>query len=164
MGDSIRENSLQEPEIVSNTSNRIRHPATKNITPTQMEHSVVTPKSNIQSNALWLQMSKFEELTQERFATIQGNNVTLGELKASQNKIFKALQESYAKLSKASEEANKRLNQVLEEQHHCKRDRECLNLDIKKLLNVFQNIRLQPQGNVLDNSYHQGDIKPDSLL
>ncbi|MBW0567059.1 hypothetical protein O181_106774 [Austropuccinia psidii MF-1] len=55
----IRERISQEPEIVVNTSDRIRSPATRNITPTQNEHSSVTPESNINSNELWLKMSQF---------------------------------------------------------------------------------------------------------
>ncbi|MBW0473822.1 hypothetical protein O181_013537 [Austropuccinia psidii MF-1] len=39
-----------EPETVVNTSNRIRSPSSRNITPTQMEHSVFIPESNINSN------------------------------------------------------------------------------------------------------------------
>ncbi|MBW0504401.1 hypothetical protein O181_044116 [Austropuccinia psidii MF-1] len=39
-----------------------------------------------------------------------------------------------------------------------------LDQDIIRLFNVCQNIKPQPQGNVLDSPYHQEDIKPDSLL
>ncbi|MBW0475452.1 hypothetical protein O181_015167 [Austropuccinia psidii MF-1] len=79
------------------------------------------------------------------------------------DKAFKALQEGYYQLSKASEGANKRLNQVFEEQHHSKRDRDCLDQDINKLLNVYLNMKPQPQGHVMDNTYHQEDIEPDSI-
>ncbi|MBW0589534.1 hypothetical protein O181_129249 [Austropuccinia psidii MF-1] len=80
------------------------------------------------------------------------------------DKIVKALQEGHAQLSKASEETNKRLNLVFEEQHHSKRDRDCLDQDITKLFNVYHSMKPQPQGHVMDNQYHQDDIKPDSLL
>ncbi|MBW0463894.1 hypothetical protein O181_003609 [Austropuccinia psidii MF-1] len=56
----LGERSKQEPEIVLNTFNRIRSPATRNIAPTHMKHSVVTPESNINSNELWLQMSQLQ--------------------------------------------------------------------------------------------------------
>ncbi|MBW0463403.1 hypothetical protein O181_003118 [Austropuccinia psidii MF-1] len=80
------------------------------------------------------------------------------------DQIVKALQEGHSQLIKASEETNKRLNQVFEEQNHCKRDRDCLYKDINKSFNVYQNMKPQPQGHVLDNTYHPEDIKPDSLL
>ncbi|MBW0492009.1 hypothetical protein O181_031724 [Austropuccinia psidii MF-1] len=54
----ICERGTQESEIVLNTS-RISSPNNSNITPTQNEHSVVTPKSNLNSDGLWLQMSQF---------------------------------------------------------------------------------------------------------
>ncbi|MBW0487285.1 hypothetical protein O181_027000 [Austropuccinia psidii MF-1] len=79
-------------------------------------------------------------------------------------KIVKTLQEGHAQLRKASEEANKILNQVFEEHHPCKRDRDFLDQDLNKWFNVYQNMEPQPQGHVLDNPYHQEDIKPDSLL
>ncbi|MBW0566757.1 hypothetical protein O181_106472 [Austropuccinia psidii MF-1] len=88
-------------------------------------------------------MSQFSEKNQENLAKIQENNVRMEELTASQTKTVKTVQEHYAKLSKTSEETKKRLNQVLVEQNHCKMDKEC---------------------NVLDNPYHQEDIKPDALL
>ncbi|MBW0520621.1 hypothetical protein O181_060336 [Austropuccinia psidii MF-1] len=101
-----------------------------------MEHSVVTPESNINSNELWLKMSQFSGQPQEKFSKLQESNVRLEELTSSQNKTIKNLQEGYAKLSKFLEENNKELNQVLEEQQHCKRDREYMDQDIKKLFNV----------------------------
>ncbi|MBW0491015.1 hypothetical protein O181_030730 [Austropuccinia psidii MF-1] len=48
--------SAQEPEVVVNNS-RISSPINRNTTPTQVEHNVVTPESNLNSDALWLQMS-----------------------------------------------------------------------------------------------------------
>ncbi|MBW0557341.1 hypothetical protein O181_097056 [Austropuccinia psidii MF-1] len=80
------------------------------------------------------------------------------------DKIVKTLQEGHAQLSKASQEINKRLNLVIEEQHHSKRDRDCLDQDIKKLLNVYHNMKPQPQGHVMDNPYQQDDIKPDAMM
>ncbi|MBW0502160.1 hypothetical protein O181_041875 [Austropuccinia psidii MF-1] len=80
------------------------------------------------------------------------------------DKIVKTLQEGHAQLSKSSEETNKRLNQVFEDQQHRKMDRDFLDQDIKKLFNVYQNMKPQPQGHVMDNPYHQEDIKPESIL
>ncbi|MBW0532438.1 hypothetical protein O181_072153 [Austropuccinia psidii MF-1] len=79
-------------------------------------------------------------------------------------KIVKTLQEGHAQLRKSSEETNKKLNQVLKEQHHCKRGRDCLDQDLNKLFNFYQNMKPQPQGHILDNPYHQEDIKPDAFL
>ncbi|MBW0585733.1 hypothetical protein O181_125448 [Austropuccinia psidii MF-1] len=80
------------------------------------------------------------------------------------DKIVKALQEGHTQLNKSSEETNKRLNIVFEEQHHSRRDRDCLDQDIKKLFSVYHNMQPQPQGHVMDNPYHPDDIKPDSIL
>ncbi|MBW0522907.1 hypothetical protein O181_062622 [Austropuccinia psidii MF-1] len=80
------------------------------------------------------------------------------------DKIVKKLQEALAQLSKASEETKKRLNLVFEEQHHSKRDRDCLDQDINKLFNVYHNMMPQPQGHFMDDLYHQDAIKPDSIL
>ncbi|MBW0580429.1 hypothetical protein O181_120144 [Austropuccinia psidii MF-1] len=80
------------------------------------------------------------------------------------DKIVKNLQEGNAQLSKAFEETNKRLNIVFEQQHHSRRDRDCLDQDINKLLNVYHNIKPQPQGHVKDNPYHPDDIKSDAML
>ncbi|MBW0463899.1 hypothetical protein O181_003614 [Austropuccinia psidii MF-1] len=85
-------------------------------------------------------------------------------LTAYMEKIFKPLQQGHAQLSKASEETNKRLNLVFEEQHHSKMDRDCLDKDIKKLFNVYHNMKPQPQGHVMDNPYNQDDSKPDAML
>ncbi|MBW0515136.1 hypothetical protein O181_054851 [Austropuccinia psidii MF-1] len=84
-------------------------------------------------------------------------------LTASIDKIVGTLQEGHAQKRKASEQTNKRLNQVFEKQHHCKRDRDFLDQDLNTLFNVYQNLKPQQQGHVLDNPYHQ-DIKPDSFL
>ncbi|MBW0575689.1 hypothetical protein O181_115404 [Austropuccinia psidii MF-1] len=80
------------------------------------------------------------------------------------DKIVKPLQEGNAQLSKASEETNKRLNLEFEEQHHSKRDRDCLDQDKIKLFNVYHNMKPQQRGHVMDNPYHQEEIKPDAML
>ncbi|MBW0524521.1 hypothetical protein O181_064236 [Austropuccinia psidii MF-1] len=80
------------------------------------------------------------------------------------DKIVKTLQEGHSQLRKSLEETNKRLNLVFEEQHHHKRDRDCLNKDIKILFNVYNKMKPQPQSHVMDNPYHQEEIKPDSFL
>ncbi|MBW0479070.1 hypothetical protein O181_018785 [Austropuccinia psidii MF-1] len=51
----LGERSAQKPERVVNTS-RITSPINRNITPIQIEYNVVTPESNLNSDALWLQM------------------------------------------------------------------------------------------------------------
>ncbi|MBW0505480.1 hypothetical protein O181_045195 [Austropuccinia psidii MF-1] len=158
----LEERSTQEPEIVVNTS-RISIPNNRNITPTQNEHSVFTPESNLNSAALWLQMSQYAEKTQKQFAELQESHLRMEKITASMDKIVKSFQESHSKLRNASEEANKRLKPVFEKQNHCKRDRDCLDKDLNKLFNVYQNMKPQPQGHFLDNPYHQ-DIKPDALL
>ncbi|MBW0492272.1 hypothetical protein O181_031987 [Austropuccinia psidii MF-1] len=79
------------------------------------------------------------------------------------DKIVKTLQEGHAQMSKAYEETNKRLNKVFEEKQHFKTDRDYLDQDLKKLFNVYQKMKPQPQSHVLDNPYHK-DIKPDALL
>ncbi|MBW0512294.1 hypothetical protein O181_052009 [Austropuccinia psidii MF-1] len=119
------EKSAQEPEVVVNHS-RISSPSNRNITPTQIEHNIVTPESNINRDALWLQMSQYAEQAQKKFAELEASHERMKKLTASMDKIVKTLQEGQAQLSKASEETNKRLNLVFEEQHHSKRDRDCL--------------------------------------
>ncbi|MBW0504030.1 hypothetical protein O181_043745 [Austropuccinia psidii MF-1] len=121
----LGERSTQEPEIVVNTS-RIGSPTNRNITPTQTEHNVVTPESNLNSYSLWLQLSHLSEQTQKQFSELQEIHERKKELTASRDKTVKTLQEGHAQLSKASEETYKRPNQVFEEQHHCKRDRDFL--------------------------------------
>ncbi|MBW0567680.1 hypothetical protein O181_107395 [Austropuccinia psidii MF-1] len=80
------------------------------------------------------------------------------------DKIVKTLQEGYDQLSKACEETNKRLNLVFEEQHHSKRDSDCLDKDINKLFNFYHSMKPQPQSHILDSPYDQDDIKPDAKL
>ncbi|MBW0496928.1 hypothetical protein O181_036643 [Austropuccinia psidii MF-1] len=109
-------------------------------------------------------MSQYAEKTQNQFAELEASHERMKKLTASMDKIVKTLQEGHDQLSKASEETNKRLNLVFEEQHHSKRDRDCLDQDIQKLFNVYHNMKPQPQGHFMDNPYHQEDIKPDAIL
>ncbi|MBW0497316.1 hypothetical protein O181_037031 [Austropuccinia psidii MF-1] len=157
------ERSAQEPEVVVHNS-RISSPINRNITPTQTDHNAVSPESNLKRDAMWLQMSQFSEQTQKQFAELQASHERIRTLTASMDKIVKTLQEGHAQLSKASEETNKRLNLVFEEKHHSKRERDCLDQDIKELFNVYHSMQPQPQGHVVDNPYHQDDIKPDVML
>ncbi|MBW0534225.1 hypothetical protein O181_073940 [Austropuccinia psidii MF-1] len=134
------------------------------MTTTQIEHNVVTPKSNLNGDTLWLQMSQYAKQIQKQFSELEASYERMKILAASMDKILKNLQEGHSQLSKAPEETNKRLNIVIEEQHHIKRDRDCLDQDINKLFNVYHSIKPQPQGHVKDNPYHQDDIKPDAML
>ncbi|MBW0468480.1 hypothetical protein O181_008195 [Austropuccinia psidii MF-1] len=109
-------------------------------------------------------MSQFSEKTQKQLSELQASHERMKTLTASMDKIVKNLQEGHAQSRKASEETNKRLNQVFEEQHHRKRDSDRLDQDINKLFNVYHNMKPQPQGHVMDNPYHQEDIKPDAIL
>ncbi|MBW0553777.1 hypothetical protein O181_093492 [Austropuccinia psidii MF-1] len=65
--------SAQEPEVVVNNS-RISSPINRNITPTQIEHNVVTPESNLNSDALSLQMSQYAEKTQKQSAGLEASH------------------------------------------------------------------------------------------
>ncbi|MBW0519558.1 hypothetical protein O181_059273 [Austropuccinia psidii MF-1] len=158
----LGERSTQEPEIAVHTS-RISSPISRNITPTQIEHDVVSPKSNLKSDALWLKISQFSEQTQNWFAELQASQERMKTLTAFMDKIVKTLQEGHAQLKKAFEETNKRLNQVFEEEHLRKRDRDCLDKDINKLFHVWHKMKPQPQGHVMEDPYHQEDIKPDAF-
>ncbi|MBW0580531.1 hypothetical protein O181_120246 [Austropuccinia psidii MF-1] len=109
-------------------------------------------------------MSQFSEQTQKQFAELEASHERMKTLTASMDKIVKTLQEGHAQLRKASEETNRRLNLVFEEQHHRKRDRDCLDQDINKLFNIYHNMKPQPQGHVIDESFSQDDIKPDTML
>ncbi|MBW0531762.1 hypothetical protein O181_071477 [Austropuccinia psidii MF-1] len=75
------------------------------------------------------------------------------------DKTVKTLQEGHAQLSKASGEMNKRLNLVFEEQHQSKRDRDCLDQEINKLINVYHNLKPQKPGQVMEDPY-----QPDAML
>ncbi|MBW0499691.1 hypothetical protein O181_039406, partial [Austropuccinia psidii MF-1] len=121
----LGERSTQEPEIVVNTS-RISSPNNRIITPTQNEHTVFTPESNLNSDAMWLQMSQFADETQKKLGELQERHERMKKLTASMDKIVKTLQEGHSQFSKAFEETNKRLNQLFEEQYHCKRERNFL--------------------------------------
>ncbi|MBW0510524.1 hypothetical protein O181_050239 [Austropuccinia psidii MF-1] len=129
------ERSAQEPKVVIN-------------------HNVFTPESNLNSDALWLEMSQFAYQTKKQFAELQESLERMKTLTASMEKTLKTLQEGHAHLRKASEETNKRLNLVFEEQHHSKSNRDCLYQDINKLFDVYHNMKPQPQGHVMDNPYH----------
>ncbi|MBW0499290.1 hypothetical protein O181_039005 [Austropuccinia psidii MF-1] len=94
--------SAQEPEVALNNS-RISIPVDRNITPTQIEHNVVTPESNLKSDSLWLQMSQFPEQTQKQFAELQASHERMKTLTASMDKIVKTLKKGHALLNKASE-------------------------------------------------------------
>ncbi|MBW0560776.1 hypothetical protein O181_100491 [Austropuccinia psidii MF-1] len=157
------ERSEQEPEVAVNNS-RISSPINRNITPTQIDHKVVTPESSLNSDALWLQMSQYAEKTQKKFAELEASHERMKILKASMGQIVKTLPEGHIQLIKACEETKKILNIVFEEQHHSRRDRDCLDQDINKLFNVYHNTKPQPQGHVKDNPYHPDDIKPDAML
>ncbi|MBW0504538.1 hypothetical protein O181_044253 [Austropuccinia psidii MF-1] len=98
--------SAQEPEVAVNNS-RISSPINRNIIPTKIENDIVTPESNLNSDALWLQMSKFAEQTQKQFAELEASHERMKKSTASMDKIVKTLQEGHAQLSKASEETNK---------------------------------------------------------
>ncbi|MBW0487266.1 hypothetical protein O181_026981 [Austropuccinia psidii MF-1] len=109
----LGERNTQDPEIVVHTS-IISSPINRNITPTQIEHNFVTPESNLNSDALWSQMSQFAEKTQKKFAELQASHERMKILTASMDKTVKTLQEGHAQLRKASEETSKRLKKVLE--------------------------------------------------
>ncbi|MBW0514320.1 hypothetical protein O181_054035 [Austropuccinia psidii MF-1] len=159
----LGERSRQEPEIVLHTS-RISSPINRNITPTQIENNVDTPESNLNSDALWFKFSQFAEQTQKQFPELQASHERMKTLKASMEEIVKTLQAGHAQLRKTSEETKQRMNKVFEEQEHRKRDRDCLDQDINKQFNVYHKMRPQPKGHVMDNPYHQEDIKPDANL
>ncbi|MBW0469917.1 hypothetical protein O181_009632 [Austropuccinia psidii MF-1] len=163
--ESVRfcEISAQGPEVVVPNS-RISSTINRSIIHTQIEHNVVTPESSLNSDALWLQISQFSEQTQKQLAELEESYERMKTLTACMDKIVKTVQEGYAQLSKYSEETNKRLNIVFEEQQNSKRDRNFLDQDINKLFNVYHIVKPQPQGHVMDNPYHQEDIKLDSIV
>ncbi|MBW0559605.1 hypothetical protein O181_099320 [Austropuccinia psidii MF-1] len=98
--------SAQGPEVVVNNF-RISRPINRSITPTQIEHIVVTPESILNSDSLWLQMSQYAKQPQKRFAELEASHERLKILTAYMDKIVKNLQEGHAQLSKASEETKK---------------------------------------------------------
>ncbi|MBW0493095.1 hypothetical protein O181_032810 [Austropuccinia psidii MF-1] len=117
------EKSAQEPEVAVNNF-IISSPVNKNIAPTQIDHNVLTPESNRNSDALWLRMSQYAEETQKQFPELEASHERMKRLTTFMDKTVKNLQ-GHSKLSKASEETNKRLNLGFEQQHHSKRDRDC---------------------------------------
>ncbi|MBW0481082.1 hypothetical protein O181_020797 [Austropuccinia psidii MF-1] len=80
------EKSAQEPEVVVHNS-RISSSINRNITPTQVEHNVVTPEINLNSDALWIQMSKFSKQCQKQFAELEESNKRMKKLTASMEKM-----------------------------------------------------------------------------
>ncbi|MBW0514588.1 hypothetical protein O181_054303 [Austropuccinia psidii MF-1] len=109
-------------------------------------------------------MSQYAEHSQKQFAELEASHERMKKITASMDRIVKTLQEVHAQLSKDSEETNKRLNIVFEEQHHSRRDRDCLDQDINKLFHFYHNMKPRPQFHVMDNPYDQDDIKPDAML
>ncbi|MBW0519402.1 hypothetical protein O181_059117 [Austropuccinia psidii MF-1] len=109
----------------------------RKINPTQVEHNVLTPEINQNSDEMWLQMSQFAEKTQKQFAELQASLERMKTLTASMDKTVKTLQEGQAWLSRASEQTKKRLNLAFEEQQHSKRGRDCLHQDINKLFDIY---------------------------
>ncbi|MBW0468863.1 hypothetical protein O181_008578 [Austropuccinia psidii MF-1] len=61
------------------------------ITPTQIENSFVTPESNLNSDALWLQRSQFAEKTPKKFSEIEASHKKMKTLTASMDKIVKTI-------------------------------------------------------------------------
>ncbi|MBW0513048.1 hypothetical protein O181_052763 [Austropuccinia psidii MF-1] len=157
------ERRTQEPEVVVHNSN-ISSPINRNIAPTQIEHNVVTPESNLNSYELWLQISQYAEQTQKQFSELEARHDRMKTLTASVDKIAKTLQEEHAQLRKASESTNNRLNLVFEEQHPSKRDMDCLDQDTNKEFNVYHNLKPQSQGHFMDNPYHQEYVKQYAML
>ncbi|MBW0572224.1 hypothetical protein O181_111939 [Austropuccinia psidii MF-1] len=109
-------------------------------------------------------MSQYAEQTQKQFAELEASHHRRKQLTASMDKIVKTLQEGHAQLRNTSEETNKRLNLVFQEQHHSKRDRDCLDQEINKVFNVYHNMKPQTQGHVMDNPYQPYEIKPDAMF
>ncbi|MBW0492884.1 hypothetical protein O181_032599 [Austropuccinia psidii MF-1] len=100
------ERNAQATEVAVHNS-RISSPLNRNITPTQIEHNVVTTESNLNSDALWLQMSQYSEQTQKQFAELEASHERMKKLTASMDKTVRTLQEEHAQLSKASEKPTK---------------------------------------------------------
>ncbi|MBW0510309.1 hypothetical protein O181_050024 [Austropuccinia psidii MF-1] len=109
----LGERSTKKPERVVDTS-RISSPTNRNITPTQIEHNVVTPESNLNCYKLWLKMSQFAVPTQESLNYFKRFNERLQRNAILQEATIKAIQERCAQLRKSSEETNNGLNQVFE--------------------------------------------------
>ncbi|MBW0491513.1 hypothetical protein O181_031228 [Austropuccinia psidii MF-1] len=84
------ERSAQEPEVVVNNS-RISSTIYRNITHTPIEHNVVTPESNLNSDALWLQMSQYSEKTEKQLEELEASHERMKILTASMDKIIQNL-------------------------------------------------------------------------
>ncbi|MBW0560962.1 hypothetical protein O181_100677 [Austropuccinia psidii MF-1] len=110
------ETSAQEPEVVVNHY-QISSPSNRNITSTQIEHNIVIPGSNINTDSLRLQKCQYAEQTQKQFSELEASHERMKKLTASMDKIVQNLQEGHAQLRKASEETNKKLNLFFEEEH-----------------------------------------------
>ncbi|MBW0514401.1 hypothetical protein O181_054116 [Austropuccinia psidii MF-1] len=82
------ERRAKEPEVAVHNS-RMSCPIHRNITPNHIEHNVVTPESNLNSDALWLQMSQFSEPTQKQFAKLEPSHEMMKTLSASMDKFLK---------------------------------------------------------------------------
>ncbi|MBW0496559.1 hypothetical protein O181_036274 [Austropuccinia psidii MF-1] len=67
------ERSAQKPEVAVHNS-RISSPINRNITPTQIERNAITPEINLNSDALWSQMSQYAEQTEKQFAELQASH------------------------------------------------------------------------------------------
>ncbi|MBW0505959.1 hypothetical protein O181_045674 [Austropuccinia psidii MF-1] len=96
------ERSTQEPEVVVHNS-RNSSSISRKITPNQIGHDVVTPESNLNSDALWLQMSQYSEQTQRQLAEPEASHERMKVLTASMENASKTLQEGHAQLSSACE-------------------------------------------------------------
>ncbi|MBW0497607.1 hypothetical protein O181_037322 [Austropuccinia psidii MF-1] len=105
----LGERNPQEPEVAVHNS-IISSPLNRNITPTQIEHNIGTPESNLNSDALWLQMSQYAEQTQKKLSELEASHERMKELTASMDKILQTLQGGHAQIRKASEETNTKLN------------------------------------------------------
>ncbi|MBW0517259.1 hypothetical protein O181_056974 [Austropuccinia psidii MF-1] len=109
-------------------------------------------------------MSQYAERAQKKFSEVEARHERMKRLTANIDRIVKTLQEGHSQLRKASEETKKILNLIFQEQHHSKRDRDCLDKDIIKMFNVYHNMNPQPQGHLMDNPYFKYDINPDAML
>ncbi|MBW0504622.1 hypothetical protein O181_044337 [Austropuccinia psidii MF-1] len=96
------EGSAHEPEVVVHNS-RISSPLNRNMTPAHIEHNFVTPESNFNSDALWLQTFQFAEQTQKQFSELEASHERMKTLTASMDKIVKTLEGGHAQLRKAFE-------------------------------------------------------------
>ncbi|MBW0465705.1 hypothetical protein O181_005420 [Austropuccinia psidii MF-1] len=89
------ERSTQKPKVIVHNS-RISSPINRNISPTQIEHNVVTPESNLSSDALWLQMSNMLGKLKKQFAELEASHDRMKRFAASMDKTVTDLQEGHA--------------------------------------------------------------------